>query len=600
MDLRARIDALPRSCGVYLLKDDAGRVVYVGKAADLRGRVRSYLRPDGDGRPTAPYLARAIDDVEFIVTGNEKEALLLENTLIKRHRPRYNVRLRDDKAYLCIRVDTSHRWPRLHMVRRFQRDGALYFGPFSSAKAVRRTIRTLGVLFPLRLCTDRTLETIEAPCLYHQLKRCCAPCAGLVEKEEYDRMVEGMLALLRGRTDGVLRDLRAKMQAAADAQEYERAATLRDRIDALEKTTQAQRVATPDLRDRDVIGLARRGEVATAAVLHVREGRVLSKRNLGFRTILPDGAVLERVLRSLYRPGRLVPPEVLLPHRPEDEEPLVADLKERRGGAVRLHVPRRGAGRALLEMATRNAREAARDAEGDETQRRLLLEALRARIELDALPARIECYDISTIQGTETVGSRVVFQDAREDKDAYRRFKVRTVRGQDDFTAMREVLARRFRKDESRPDLVVIDGGAGQLGEARRVVPESIAVVGLAKARRRLGKPERVYLPDRRTPIPLPVDAPETYLLARIRDEAHRFAIEYHRRLRRKRTLKSELDVIPGLGPKRRTKLLRAFGSSGGVRQAGREDLRAAGMPENVVEAILAWAAEREGGAGAE
>ncbi len=595
MTLRAKIDALPKSCGVYLFKGLDGKVVYVGKATDLRSRVRSYLRPEGDVRPTAPYLAKAIADVEFIVTGNEKEALLLENTLIKRHRPRYNVRLRDDKAYLCIRVDVRHEWPRLHMVRRFSRDDALYFGPFSSAKAVRRTIRTLGAMFPLRLCTDRTLQTIRAPCLYHQLKRCSAPCVDLVSKDDYRRMVDGMLALLRGRTDGVLRELRDKMGGAAASQEYERAATLRDQIDALEKTTQAQRVATPDLKDRDVIGLARRGEVATASVLHIREGRVLSKRNLGFRTILPDGAVLERVLRALYRPGRIIPPEVLVPDRPEDEEALTADLRKRRGGAVRVYVPQRGAGRALLEMATHNAREAARDAEGDETQRRLLLEALRVRLELDTPPARIECYDISTIQGSDTVGSRVVFQDGREDKDGYRRFKVRTVKGQDDFAAMREVLSRRFKKDESRPDLVIIDGGAGQLSQACQVMPQGIAVVGLAKAKRREKKPERVYLPGRRTPIPLPADAPETYLIARIRDEAHRFAIEYHRRLRRKRTLKSELDAIPGLGPKRRTVLLRAFGSSAGVREAGAEELRAAGMPENVVQAIRAWVEVKEG-----
>ncbi|HEX5135432.1 MAG TPA: excinuclease ABC subunit UvrC, partial [Planctomycetota bacterium] len=349
--LREKIERLPRSPGVYLFRDEEGKVVYVGKAGDLRGRVRAYLRPEGDGRLATPHLARRIADLEVIVTSNEKEALLLENTLIKRHRPRYNVRLRDDKAYLCIRVDTRHAWPRLHMVRKFRRDGALYFGPFSSAKAVRRTIRTLGAIFPLRLCGDRVLETRDRPCLYHQLKRCAAPCVGLVQPEEYRRMVDGLIDTLRGHTDDLLASLRGRMAEAAGSLEYERAAKLRDQIEALEETTQAQRVASADLKDRDVVGLARQGEIATAAVLHIREGRLLSKRSLSFRTILPDGAVVARVLAAVYRPGRLVPPEILLPVPPEDEEALLHEFAERRGGPVRFHVPQRGAPRELLDLA---------------------------------------------------------------------------------------------------------------------------------------------------------------------------------------------------------------------------------------------------------
>jgi excinuclease ABC subunit C len=413
-------------------------------------------------------------------------------------------------------------------------------------------------------------------------------------------MVDGLLDLLRGRTGDLLDTLRARMAEAAAGLEYERAAALRDRIEALEQTTQAQRVASPDLKDRDVIGLAREGEVATAAVLHIREGRLLSHRSLSFRTILPDGAVVARVLAAVYRPGRLVPPEILLPVPPEDEETLLAELAERRGAPVRVHVPQRGAGRDLLDLAERNAAEGVREAEGDETQRALLLERLRERLSLDRPPVRIECYDISTIQGSETVGARVVFEQAAPFTDGYRRFRIRTVAGQDDFASLREVLARRFKRDDPPPDLVVIDGGAGQLAEARKAVPEGVAVVGLAKSRLLRGerKYERIYLPGRRTPLELPPDAPETYLLARIRDEAHRFAIEYHRRLRAKRTVRSELDLIPGLGPKRRTALLRAFGSASGVREANEEELRAAGMPGNVIGAILAWAGEEEEGRG--
>ena len=411
-------------------------------------------------------------------------------------------------------------------------------------------------------------------------------------------MVEGMLDLLRGKTGGLLKRFRKEMKEAADSQEFERAASLRDRIDALERTTQAQRVATPDRKDRDVVGLARCGEVATATVLHVREGRLLSKRNLSFRTILPDGAVLHRVLSSVYRKGRLVPPEILLPSEPEDAAELEAALAGERGGAVRFHVPQRGPSRALLDLAGKNAGEAVREAEGDETQRAALLEALRKRLGLPRPPRRIECYDISTIQGAQTVGSRVVFEDALPDKDGYRRFRIRTVRGQDDFASLREVLARRFAKDDTEPDLVVIDGGQAQLSEARKAMPLGIAAVGIAKARTLPGGRrtlERVFLPGRKTPIPLPADAPESYLLARIRDEAHRFAITYHRRLRSKRTVRSELESIPGLGPKRRTLLLRAFGSAREVRAADREALRAVGLPETVVEAIRAWATGRVG-----
>ncbi len=591
--LRSRISGLPTGPGVYLFKDDKGKIVYIGKATNLRQRVRAYLRPEGDGRVNIPHLVQRIAAVDFIATGNEKEALLLEDTLIKTHRPRYNVRLRDDKAYLCIRIDTSHPWPRVHMVRKFQKDGALYFGPFSSAKSVRRTIRTLGAVYPLRLCTDRTLETRSTPCLYYQLKRCCAPCVDYVERPQYDAYVRGMLDLLRGRTAGLLKKLQGDMDEAAQAMQFERAASLRDQIDALERTTQAQRVASPDGRDRDVIGLARRGEVVTAAVLHVRDGRLISKRAISFRTILPDGAVMARVLHAVYRAGRLVPPEILLPCEPEDAALLEAEYRERRGSAVNMRVPERGAGRALLELAQENAKQEVKEAEGDAIQRMALLEQLRKRLELDKLPRRVECYDISTVQGAHTVGSRVVFDEALPEPDSYRRFRIKTVRGQDDFASMREVLQRRFGKEEGAPDLVVIDGGPEQLSAVLDALPEGVAAVGLAKARsNKQGEQrfERIFKPGRRTPVILPPDAPETYLLTRIRDEAHRFAITYHRRLRSKRALKSALDAIDGLGPKRRTLLLREFGSTQGVKNASEEELLAAGLPQNVVKNILEWA----------
>jgi len=594
--LRRKVSGLPTTPGVYLFKDAKGKVVYVGKAGNLRQRVRAYLRPEGDGRAHIPYLIERIADVDFISTGNEKEALLLEDTLVKTQRPRYNIKLRDDKAYLCIRVDIGHAWPRIHMVRKFKRDGALYFGPFSSAKAVRRTIRTLGAVYPLRLCTDHVLRNRGRTCLYYQLNRCCGPCvADMVSPEEYEGHVQGMLELLRGRTAPLLKKLNAEMDEASERMQFERAASLRDQVDALEKTTVAQRVASPDGKDRDVIGLARRGEVATAVVLHVRDGRLLSKRTLSFRTILPDGAILGLVLHAVYRSGRLVPPEILLPTEPDDAEALEAEYRERRGSAAHLRIPLRGPARALLELATDNARQEVKDAEGDEQQREALLGQLKERLELTKVPRRIECYDISTIQGSQTVGSRVVFEDARPDKDSYRRFRVKSVTGQDDFASMREVLARRFFRDKALPDLVVIDGGPEQLNAVLDLLPDGVEAVGLAKARtNRTGEQryERIFKPGQRTAKILPPDGPETYLLARIRDEAHRFAITYHRRLRSKRTVRSALDEIPGLGPKRRTLLLRTFGSTTGVKNATREELTAAGIPSNVVNAIRAWASD--------
>ncbi|MFB3067386.1 MAG: excinuclease ABC subunit UvrC, partial [Planctomycetota bacterium] len=473
--LKKKIAALPRGPGVYLLKDANGRVLYVGKAGDLRTRVRSYLHPEQDTRASAPFLSAKVTDVDFIATSNEKEALILEDTQIKRHRPRYNVKLRDDKAYLCIRVDLDHEWPRLGMVRRIKRDGAVYFGPFSDAKAVRRTLRTLGNVFPLRLCSDRTLVTRDRPCLYHQLQRCCAPCVDLVEQAEYQRMVKGLLEVLRGKVSGLLRSLERQMAAASQAQQYERAASLRDQIEAVRRTTQAQHVMSADLRDRDIVGLQRRGEVAVAMVLHVREGRLISKRGYPMRTLLPDGAILERVLGQIYRAGRLVPPEVLLPAELEDPQAAVERLRELRGGAVRLRVPKRGAGRALLDLAERNALSALEHAEGDERQRQALLQALGDRLALAAVPQRIECYDISNLQGAEMVGSRAVFQDGLPDKESYRRFKIRSVQGQDDFAALREVLQRRFATAEVAPDLIIVDGGAGQRSGALERIPDGVA-----------------------------------------------------------------------------------------------------------------------------
>ena len=579
-----KLGDLPRVPGVYMLLAGQGRVVYVGKAVDLRARVRSYFTKDGPvDRPRIVALLPSVRDIEVIAVASEQEALLLENSLIKKHKPRGNVRLRDDKSYLCVRVDRRHPFPRITFVRKFARDGALYFGPYSDSKAVREAVRVIQAAYGLRTCTDHVLGNRSRPCLYHEIGRCSAPCVDRISAADYGAAAERALRTLRGDTREVVTELTALMARHSDNLEYEKAAEVRDRIAAVKKTVERQGVSLKDLRARDVVHVSRRGEDLLFLVLFVREGKLLSTRHHYIRSDAEYGEAMASFLAQFYAEGKAIPPEILLSEPPEGADVIRAWLSEARGGSVDLRVPQRGPSRDLVKLAAENSDAVAKRGEASARDRsRFALDALADRLELERPPARIECFDISTIQGTATVGSLVAFEDGHPDKASYRRYKIKSVAGQDDFASMKEVLLRRFRRADEMPlpDLVIVDGGAGQLSKALEALMSAgvvdVPLAGLAKARSgREGDKtrERIFLPGRAGPIVLPPDAPETLLVARIRDEAHRFAIRYHRKVRSQLAIASVIDRVEGVGEVWRRRLLERFGSVRGIREATLEEL---------------------------
>lgn len=595
--LQEKVDRLPERPGVYIFRDAAAEVIYVGKAVSLRDRVRSYFRGGRHLTGKVLRLAAEIRDVEHIVTDTETEALILECNLIKRYRPRFNIRLRDDKSYPYLRVTTGETWPRVMIVRSMKNDGARYFGPYTQAGALQETLRVLRRVFPYRTCSDaRFRQHRDRPCLHYFIKRCPGPCAGLVTPEAYAAEIGRLIAFLEGRQEGLLDGLRRRMEEAAERLEFERAAELRDRLRALEAVVEKQKIVSDRLGDQDVIAVARSGgnsppeaeqETACAQVFFVREGKVVGREAVVLAETegSSDAEVLAAFLKQYYAAAGFIPPEILLSGEPDDAPAIAAWLEQLRGGRVSLLVPRRGEKRRLLEMVRKNA---ALFMEEERLRRRreeegpaAALNELREALGLPAVPRRIECYDISNIQGRQTVASMVVFVDGRPSKKDYRQFKVRTVSGPDDFASMREVLSRRFlrvqaegdRSFAERPDLVIIDGGRGQLGAARQAMAalgfSDIPAFGLAKEN------EWLFAEDRREPIILPRESPALLLVQRIRDEAHRFAVGYHRRLRSKHSLRSVLDEVPGIGPKRRQALLTRFRSLDNIRRATVEELAA-------------------------
>ncbi len=587
-ELLDKVAALPTTPGVYLLKDAGGRILYVGKATNLRSRVRTYL--DADTAAERPHLApflRRWRDVQVIETRGAAEALMLENSFIKKERPPANVKLRDDKRYLCLRIDMRHDFPRITLVRKFQKDGALYFGPYADAGALRQTLRALREIFPLRSCTDRVLATIPAPCLYYQLGRCAAPCHGHIAKEPYAALVADAILVLRGRRPETMKKLRERMQEDSSALRFESAARVRDQITALERTLERQSVVGTDDTDRDVIALSRTPELTVAEVLFVRDGAVVSARDVALPGAAGgDAEVLGAFLGQFYDEGKYVPEEVLVPSMPESAELIEEVLSAQRGSKVRLRVPERGAGRELLELAQKNADLAAQAHRRDRAAAVEALSALAARLELAAPPATMECFDISHLQGKEVVASMVRFEGGRPDRAGYRHFRIRESVTNDDFTSMNEVLRRRYREGAEgmpeRPDLIVIDGGKGQLNAARDALAAigwaAAPVVSLAKARagrEGAARFERVFRPGESDPIVPPPASPETLLLARLRDEAHRVAIQYHRKLRSKMAVDSALDTIEGVGVRWRSDLLQRFGSVRGIREATMDELLA-------------------------
>jgi excinuclease ABC subunit C len=594
-ELEATLKRLPDRPGVYLMKDTRGTVIYVGKAQSLRNRVRSYWQKQSIG-PEGQLVRSVIDriaDLEYTMTDSVSEALLLEINLVKRYRPRYNVRLKDDKSYPFIKI-TAEDFPRVERTRKLPADGSRYFGPYASASSVDEAMNLIRRLFPFRTCTLDIHEgrnAIERPCLLYHIKRCQAPCVGYIRKADYRADIEQIERFLEGRQEVVARELTRQMQAASDATEYERAAALRDKVKAIERTMESQKMAAHATTEEDVLGLAREDNQAAVQLFAVRGGKMVGRDVylLDAPRETDDATVLGGFVQQYYERATSVPPELLVPCLPYDAPELEEYLTGRRRGAVRIRVPRRGEKRELLELAGRNATETIQREHArwlaDHGKTLAALEELADSLELPGIPARIECYDISNFQGAQSVGSMVVFQDGRPLTGEYRRFRIKEVKGANDFASHQEVLRRRFRRARTGeegseeelhwqlPDLVVIDGGKGQLSAAKEVLDElgyhDLAVVGLAKER------EEIFLPERYEPVLLPTTSPALYLMQRLRDEAHRFAITYHRALRAKAATHSAFDDLPGVGPKRRAALLRVFGSAKRVREAPLEQVAA-------------------------
>lgn len=588
-ELKEKVKDFPRLPGVYLMKNEAEKIIYVGKAKDLRARVRSYLTDSKDHSPKTRLLVRNIRTIDTILTKTEVEAFLLEASLIKKHRPRYNIRLKDDKSYPFIRISMADRFPRLYLARKVKKDGSLYFGPYTSGTAVWGTIHFLNRTFQIRDCKDAFMTSRKRPCMTHQIGRCKAPCVDLVGYEEYSEDVKQAVQFLRGKDKQIVRDLTKRMHLASDEERFETAAKLRDSIVAVKAVLERQAVVndTSEL-DQDVVGYHGDERGTLVEVLHIRSGRVIGTK--GHFLPLLDSNSLEEDARewltsflNQYYDEALIPDELLLPVDlgKDLSQLLAAVFEERSGRKVKVRFPTDNAGHRLLELAQTNAKEHFSGHVDKSEEKKKALEEIQERLKLPSPPLRIECFDISTFQGAETVASQVVFEDGVPNKDQYRRYKIRTVQGTNDFESMREVLSRRFAHAELElPDLIVIDGGKGQLGIAtevlREIGQEKIPVVGLAKARTDSdfkssevkGSEERFFLPGRQNPVVFKTGSEAFRILVSIRDEAHRFAITYHRKLREASSLESELDLVPGLGPVRKKTLLSAFSSVDEIRSA--------------------------------
>jgi excinuclease ABC subunit C len=578
--LQDKLAQLPGRPGVYLFKGASGQVLYVGKARVLRDRVRSYFQAS---RPAELHKARMVEeiaDLELVVTDSEMEALALENNLIKRHQPPYNVRLRDDKNHPYLKLTLAEEYPRLYVVRRPGEDGNAYGGPYIPASLGRRTAGLVRRLFGIRSCKEPLNGRRARPCLQHQIGRCLAPCVVEVcTLDRYRRSCEDARLFLEGRTEEVARRLRGEMERAAAEERYEEAASLRDQVGAMTRLEAPQKITTTDLEERDLFAAYAEGERAAVQVFSVRDGRVVSREGFLLDRLTEPELVLASTVQQFYAAGRYVPREVLVPEEIPDCELLQRWLEARRGAGVRIHVPQRGEKARLLELVVRNARLAFElEWKHPRKQSAEILRALRDLLDLEVEPSRIECFDISNIQGSDIVASMVVFEQGLPKKSDYRKFKIRGVSGApDDFASMREVVTRRYSRlleeGKEMPDLVLVDGGKGQLGAAAAALEEiglgDQPLASLAK------REELIFVRGMEEPIALPRSSPVLQLVQRVRDEAHRFAIGYHRQARSKRTLTSELDEISGVGPAKRRKLLSIFGSVRGIRGASEGELAA-------------------------
>ena len=589
-----KLKLLPDSPGVYIMKDARGKIIYVGKAIVLKNRVRQYFQSSRNQAPKVRAMVSHVADFETIMTANEVESLILEANLIKKHRPRYNIRLKDDKSYPYVKVTVQEEYPRVFITRRVLRDGARYFGPYTNVTALRDSLKLLKRLFPLRTC--RTMP--DRPCLEYHIKRCLAPCVGKVTAEDYRAMIRAVLLFLEGRTDDVERELEHRMALAAEAYHFETAARLRDQLTAVRKAAERQNIVT-GAGDQDALGMARSAAGVCVQIFFIRGGKMIGREHFLLRGSEEesDADILRAFLEQYYNQATFVPREVLLPHTIDDAARAVIEqwLAEKKGGGkVALLTPQRGTKRDIVTMATGNAEKFLAD---EETRRNLADEATLGAVEelgrylgLKKPPRRMECFDISHNQGQETVASMVVFEDGMPKKSDYRRFKIRSAEGKpDDFLSMREVTTRRYvgLPEDELPDLIIIDGGKGQLSSALEIIRneaghKDVPVVGLAK------QFELIFTEGNSEPVELPRRSQSLYLVQRIRDEAHRFAITFHRKLRGKRNLVSVLDHIVGVGPKRRQSLWSHFGTLDKIKAASVDELVAApGMNRPAAEAIV-------------
>ena len=576
------LTATPHSPGVYLMLDKKSSVLYVGKAKDLRKRLASYARIAQTGQDKTAVMLSHVHKVDTLLTRTEKEALILEASLIKKHRPRYNIILRDDKNYPLLKVTIQEEWPRVLMTRRRKKDGARYFGPYSSPSAMWATLRLLASLFPLRRCKGAQLQTRTRPCLNGQMHNCLAPCMGIADRTGYQEMVARVIMVLEGHNRDLITAMGQQMALAARELEFEQAALIRDQIQALSRTLEKQVIVATHSRDQDIFGLARKDTSLALAILLVRNGTISGSRTFFLADpIGNDASILSQVLNQYYDQGDNLPQEILLPFAPEDTDLLSERLSDLRGETVQLLIPQRGDRMQLIAMANANAQQLFAERDHKEQSWQALASAMVKSLHLHHRPDTIECLDISNTSGQQAVGSLVCFEQGEAATHKFRHYKIRTVEGPDDYAMMAEVLERRLKRglaENDLPDLLMVDGGRGQLGIALRMARDTGAGdtleldwLGIAKEKEEEG--EKLYKPGRKNPIILPAHNPVLLYLMRIRDESHRYGISFHRKLRNKSTLSSELDAISGIGPKKKQLLLKTLGSLTKIKQASEEIL---------------------------
>lgn len=595
---KEKVKSIPQSTGVYLLKDIKGRTIYVGKAKNLRSRVQSYLnKGEFAQRPQIENLMIDAVGVDYIIARNEREALVLENSLIKQKKPKYNIRLKDDKNYLSLRIDPRETFPRLSLTRRVLKDGAIYYGPFASAGALKKAKRFIHKIFPLRDCTDEKFRRHTArPCLNYYMGLCLGPCAGRSEEGKYREVVNQMRMFLKGEKRQIIKYIKGAMQEASDEMKYEEAAKYRDQIMLLERNIDGQMFVTPGTQDKDVVGFYREDQRVEFAILFFRGGSLVDNSTYSFRNAVgEDKEILEEFLSQFYGGNRFVPKEITVPLKVERIKEIGTWLSEKQGYKVRLHSPERGSKLKEIELANRNALESFQRKYADELKDVDLLERIKSSLHLTRLPLSIECFDISNTQGATAVASMVKFENAAPAKDGYKRFKIKNVKGPNDYASMHEVLSRRLARVDQEgwemPDLILIDGGKGQLNIVRNVLSElgyvdKVDLASIAKGREK-GEGDKLYIYGRKNPIIFSKNSEALFLLMRIRDEAHRFAITYHKKLRGKGALVSELDGVPGIGAKRRKALIKHFGSISKIKKGTVDEIASVpGLNKKLAESL--------------